>query len=214
LLTSNTKGDGEEEEELGLEGETQEGRDLREERAVQRKKQFAQPFKRGEKVLLVGEGEFNKHLENDVKNMLMRIQRSIGNFSFAHSLLLPISTETAQSTSSTPPLPLVTPSMLLCTSFDSYKTASEKYPDLESHLEPLKIAGATILFDIDATKLESHKQVMDFCGLGGSKGKGKGKAKELALEEDGAGFDKIVFNFPHVGKFLLHLPPPLTSRLH
>lgn len=90
--------------------------------------------------------------------------------------------------------------MLLCTSFDSYKIASDKYPDLESHLEPLKKAGATILFDIDATKLESHKQVMDFCGLGGTKGKGKGKAKETALEEDGAGFDKIVFNFPHVGE--------------
>ncbi|GAA6064715.1 hypothetical protein JCM10212_000829 [Sporobolomyces blumeae] len=151
--------------------------DEREARALARKKALAQPFRRGEKVLLVGEG----------------------NFSFAHSLLLPLSTAEAESTSSPVPLPLVTPSLLLATSFDSHKTALEKYPDVESHVEALRAAGATVLFEVDATKLESNKHVLEFCGLG-AKGKGKGKGKEVALEEEGAGFDKIVFNFPHVGQ--------------
>ncbi|GAA5968875.1 hypothetical protein JCM3765_005822 [Sporobolomyces pararoseus] len=156
------------------------GEELREQRALERKKAFAQPFRRGEKVLLVGEG----------------------NFSFAHSLLLPISSsEPASSTSSKTVLPLVTPSMLLCTSFDSHKVASEKYPDLESHLEPLRKAGATILFDVDATKLESNKQVMEFCGRSNKKGKGKASADNGWEEaETTTGFDKIVFNFPHVGQ--------------
>ncbi|GAA6015821.1 hypothetical protein JCM11491_007198 [Sporobolomyces phaffii] len=159
------------------------GEELREKRALERKKAFAQPFRRGERVLLVGEG----------------------NFSFAHSLLLPTSTAEATSSSAPAPLPLVTPAMLLCTSFDSHKVAQEKYPDLESHLEPLRAAGATILFDVDATKLEANKQVMEFCGR--SKGKGKGKGKLHAEMNSGweeqetlTGFDKIVFNFPHVGQ--------------
>ncbi|GAA5974905.1 hypothetical protein JCM5350_004495 [Sporobolomyces pararoseus] len=158
------------------------GEELREKRALERKKAFAQPFRRGEKVLLVGEG----------------------NFSFAHSLLLPISSSdsTASSSSSKTVLPLVTPSMLLCTSFDSHKIASEKYPDLESHLEPLRKAGATILFDVDATKLESNKQVMEFCGRSNKKGKAKASSVDNGWEEleTVTGFDKIVFNFPHVGQ--------------
>ncbi|GAA5875164.1 hypothetical protein JCM1840_007269 [Sporobolomyces johnsonii] len=136
-----------------------------------------QPFRRGERVLLVGEG----------------------NFSFSHSLLLPLSTASASSSSTPPPQPIITPSLLLCTSYDALPVALEKYPDLMSHVEPLRAAGATVLFGVDGTKLDENKEVLQFAGLGG-KGKSKGKGKEIALEEEGAGFDKIVFNFPHVGQ--------------
>ncbi|GAA5981476.1 hypothetical protein JCM11641_004775 [Rhodosporidiobolus odoratus] len=135
-------------------------------------KPSVQPFRRGERVLLVGEG----------------------NFSFSHSLLLPLSS----STSSTPVQPLITPSLLLCTAFDSQSVASEKYPDLSTHVDALRAAGATVLFGVDATKLEEKKEVREFAGLG--KPSMKGKARECGGIEEGAGFDKIVFNFPHVGQ--------------
>ncbi|BGP33092.1 hypothetical protein JCM10296v2_004881 [Rhodotorula toruloides] len=131
-----------------------------------------QPFRRGERILLVGEG----------------------NFSFSHSLLLPHSTATASSSSLPTPQPLITPSLLLCTSYDSPTVASSKYPDLDTHISALREAGATVLFGIDATRLEDFKEVREFCGMGA---KGKGKERE---EEGKAGFDKIVFNFPHVGQ--------------
>ncbi|TNY22192.1 hypothetical protein DMC30DRAFT_159723 [Rhodotorula diobovata] len=147
--------------------------------AQQPKKDGVQPFRRGERVLLVGEG----------------------NFSFAHSLLLPHSTAAAASSSSTDkpgPIPLVTPSLLCCTAFDSESTAAEKYPDLASHVDALRAAGATVLFGVDATKLEDYKEVRECAGLG--KGKGKGAERELGGIDDGGGFDKIVFNFPHIGQ--------------
>ncbi|BGO92420.1 hypothetical protein NBRC10512_007502 [Rhodotorula toruloides] len=137
-----------------------------------RRRVGVQPFRRGERILLVGEG----------------------NFSFSHSLLLPHSTSASSSSSLPPPQPLITPSFLLCTSYDSPSTAAEKYPDLETHVSALREAGATVLFGIDATRLEDHKEVREFCGMGA---KGKGKERE---EEGKVGFDKIVFNFPHVGQ--------------
>ncbi|BGP25561.1 DUF2431 domain containing protein [Rhodotorula toruloides] len=132
-----------------------------------------QPFRRGERILLVGEG----------------------NFSFSHSLLLPYSTASASSSSLPTPQPFITPSLLLCTSYDSLPTASQKYPDLDSHVSALREAGATVLFGIDATKLDDHKEVKEFCGMSG-----KGKGKEREDDGNRAGFDKIVFNFPHVGQ--------------
>ncbi|BGP17299.1 hypothetical protein JCM10213_009097 [Rhodosporidiobolus nylandii] len=139
------------------------------------KKRGTQPFRRGERILLVGEG----------------------NFSFSHSLLLPLTS----STSIAPVQPLITPSLLLCTAFDSEKVASEKYPDLSVHVSALRAAGATVLFGVDATKLEECKEVREFAGLGKPKMSRNGKGKEMQGSEDGAGgFDRIVFNFPHVGQ--------------
>ncbi|GAA5867341.1 hypothetical protein JCM8547_003313 [Rhodosporidiobolus lusitaniae] len=166
------------------EGEGEGGARESEERKVEKtaeeekKKQGVQPFKKGERILLVGEG----------------------NFSFAHSLLLPLSQQS--STSSTPVLPLITPSLLLCTAFDSLQTCSQKYPDLSLHVSALREAGATVLFGVDATKLEENKSVREFAGLGKVRNRpGKGKGRELAGIEDGkGGFDKIVFNFPHIGQ--------------
>lgn len=135
--------------------------------------------------------------------MLTPLTSRAGNFSFAHSLLLPHSTAAAASSSSTDkpgPIPLVTPSLLCCTAFDSESTAAEKYPDLASHVDALRAAGATVLFGVDATKLEDYKEVRECAGLG--KGKGKGAERELGGIDDGGGFDKIVFNFPHIGAFL------------
>ncbi|GAA5875135.1 hypothetical protein JCM3774_001649 [Rhodotorula dairenensis] len=179
-----------------------------------------QPFKKGERTLLVGEG----------------------NFSFAHALLRPVSvsaaaaattTAAAASSSTTPPpaavataepvQPLVTPSLLCCTAYDTESVAAEKYPDLATHVDALRDAGATVLFGVDGTNLASSKEVRQFAGFtptgpvrGGKKErrrvKGKGRMLEgwanrldgLQEEADGedrsVGFDKIVFNFPHVGQ--------------
>ncbi|GJN91438.1 hypothetical protein Rhopal_004461-T1 [Rhodotorula paludigena] len=140
-----------------------------------------QPFRRGERILLVGEG----------------------NFSFAHSLLLPLSTAAAASSSSQPPpLPLVTPSLLCCTAFDSHAVAAQKYPDLASHVDALRSAGATVLFGVDATRLEDSREVRDFARLGKvHAAAAKGKEREVGgIRDEGTGFDRIVFNFPHVGQ--------------
>ncbi|GAA6043450.1 hypothetical protein JCM8097_002864 [Rhodosporidiobolus ruineniae] len=151
-----------------------------EERQEERRKKGTQPFRRGERVLLVGEG----------------------NFSFSHSLLLPTSVASASSSGSSPPQPLITPSLLLCTAYDSEKVAREKYPDLDAHVSALRSAGATVLFGVDATKLEENKEVREFAKLGKVKNRPAGKkGKEVAgVYEGEGGYDKIVFNFPHVGQ--------------
>ncbi|GAA5916362.1 hypothetical protein JCM6882_000863 [Rhodosporidiobolus microsporus] len=145
----------------------------------ERKRKGMQPFRKGERVLLVGEG----------------------NFSFAHSLLLPLSTASAASTSSAPPAPLVNPSLLLCTAYDSLAVCTQKYPDLDTHVSALRAAGATVLFGVDATKLEENKEVREFARLGKVRSRKGRKGSEMPGAEEGAGgFDKIVFNFPHVGQ--------------
>lgn len=163
-----------------------------------------------------------------------------GNFSFAHALLGPSNSPTTEPSSSasaspkppTPGQPLVTPSLLLCTAFDSEPVAAQKYPDLSVHVDALRSAGATVLFGVDATNLATSKQVREFAAFGpngpvrGAKKKErrrvKGKGRMLdgwasradKLEKDArmldgdddldedrqVGFDKIVFNFPHVGE--------------
>lgn len=107
----------------------------------------------------------------------------------------------------------MTPSLLLCTSYDSLPAASEKYPDLDAHVSALRQAGATVLFGIDATRLEDHKEVREFCGMSS-----KGQGKEALEDGTVAGFDKIVFNFPHVGastsQTSLSLSVEQSSRVH
>ena len=107
------------------------------------------------------------------------------------------------------PIPLVTPSLLCCTAFDTEATAAEKYPDLATHVDALRAAGATVLFGIDATKLDEYKDVRECGGLG--KGKGKGAERELRGLDEGAGFDKVVFNFPHIGASPLSLSPAFPA---
>ncbi|KAI5481216.1 DUF2431 domain containing protein [Pseudohyphozyma bogoriensis] len=110
-----------------------------------------------------------------------------GNFSFAHSLLL---------TSS------VTPSLLLATSYDSFEAASSKYPDLDEHVSAIKEAGGRVLFGVDATKLESYKEIKEGAPKKEAKRDGGwgGVLKGQIGGSDRGGWDKVGFNFPHVGQ--------------
>ncbi|KAF9208698.1 hypothetical protein BGZ49_007882 [Haplosporangium sp. Z 27] len=65
--------------------------------------------------------------------------------------------------------------IITATSLDSFTTMSEKYTDAQENVKELEEAGATVLFEVDATKLNKIKSF-------------KGKR-----------FSKIVFNFPHAG---------------
>ena len=66
------------------------------------------------------------------------------------------------------------------TCYDSESVLSEKYPQAADHISALKAEeNISVLYNIDATKLGS---------IGGG-------GKEI---RKGA-FDRIVFNFPHVG---------------
>ncbi|KAF9280366.1 hypothetical protein BGZ68_007288 [Mortierella alpina] len=82
------------------------------------------------------------------------------NFSFAKSLALEI---------------LNRGDTITATTLDSFTNMMEKYKDGQQNVKDLEDAGATVLFEIDATKLAKIKSF-------------KGKR-----------FSKIVFNFPHAG---------------
>jgi 25S rRNA (uracil2634-N3)-methyltransferase len=112
-----------------------------------------QVFERDDTILLVGEG----------------------NFSFAHSLLLP-------------PYSL-NPSQILATAFDSEKECHQKYPDAAEHISALRQRAGRddiVAFGVDAGDLIANKTV---------------RARGAALHPSGSSFSwsKIVFNFPHVG---------------
>ena len=64
-------------------------------------------------------------------------------------------------------------SSITASAFDSLQVALVKYPSLEKNLELLEDYQVKILFNIDATNLNKKKI---------------------------SSFDKIIFNFPHVGK--------------
>ncbi|KAF9951971.1 hypothetical protein BGZ72_006633 [Mortierella alpina] len=82
------------------------------------------------------------------------------NFSFAKSLALEI---------------LNRGDTITATTLDSFTNMMEKYEDGQQNVKDLEDAGATVLFEIDATKLAKIKSF-------------KGKR-----------FSKIIFNFPHAG---------------
>jgi 25S rRNA (uracil2634-N3)-methyltransferase len=68
---------------------------------------------------------------------------------------------------------------LTATSFDSQTTLYEKYtPQAEKHTTFLTDEGQTVLYNIDATKLEKYKSL---------------------TRAPGGLWDVIIFNFPHVG---------------
>jgi 25S rRNA (uracil2634-N3)-methyltransferase len=63
------------------------------------------------------------------------------------------------------------------TCFDSQETLHEKYaPQVKEHIQYLEEEGQTVLYSVDATKLEACKDLMQ-----------RGR------------WDRILFNFPHVG---------------
>ncbi|KAK4049643.1 hypothetical protein OIO90_005402 [Microbotryomycetes sp. JL221] len=125
------------------EGNVVEIKEVTQRPVVVKKRKGPTPFAPGERILLVGEG----------------------NFSFAHALLLEKPA-------------IVSPHLLCATAFDSLTEAQQKYPDLLEHVRALKDAGATVLFGVDATKLDKTKEIKQHKGQ----------------------WDRIVFNFPHVGQ--------------
>ncbi|KND04499.1 uncharacterized protein SPPG_00227 [Spizellomyces punctatus DAOM BR117] len=82
-----------------------------------------------------------------------------GNFSFAHAI--------AES--------LHGACELVATAYDSEQILSTKYSDAIEHITAIRELGGTVLFEVDATDLNSCKAI-------------RGKR-----------FSKIVFNFPHTG---------------
>ncbi|CAG8451442.1 6712_t:CDS:2 [Ambispora leptoticha] len=70
---------------------------------------------------------------------------------------------------------LTTGETITATSYDNEELVYEKYEDARENIKILREYGATVLFEIDGTLLEKYKVL-------------KGKR-----------FDKIIFNFPHVG---------------
>ncbi len=70
---------------------------------------------------------------------------------------------------------------ILATSFDSREICLEKYPDAEKILERLKRAGVKVGFGVDATDLKRSWRIV-----------GKGRR-----------WSRVIFNFPHVGGFVL-----------
>lgn len=71
---------------------------------------------------------------------------------------------------------MISPHLLLATSFDSLTVGLEKYPDLMLHVTAIREAGAKVVFGVDATDLKKCKEV----------------------KESGV-WDRVAFNFPHVG---------------
>ena len=72
---------------------------------------------------------------------------------------------------------------LIASSYDKYSTVIEKYPQARGNLQALeKEEKCKLIYGVDATKL-------------GKRGASDGGGKEVKK----GGFDKIVFNFPHVG---------------
>lgn len=98
-----------------------------------------------------------------LKNKALNLILVPGNFSFGLSLLI------------TPSIP-VTPSLLITTSYDSESECYSKYPEAKSIVERIRSLGGTVFFQVDATKLDRHKDL-----------------KKMV-------YDTIAFNFPHVGE--------------
>ncbi|KAF9914096.1 hypothetical protein BX616_008978, partial [Lobosporangium transversale] len=96
------------------------------------------------------------------------------NFSFAKSLALEI---------------LNRGDTMTATTLDSFSTMTEKYTEAQENVKELEEAGATVLFEVDATKLDKIKSF-------------KGKR-----------FSKIIFNFPHalIRSFFESAAPFLTD---
>ena len=68
-------------------------------------------------------------------------------------------------------------SNLVATAFDEEQDARSKYRGLAENVETIAALGGNVLFGVDATRCHAHK----------------------TLKKGAGSFDRIVFNFPHVG---------------
>ena len=71
---------------------------------------------------------------------------------------------------------------LVASSYDNYSTVIEKYPQASGNLQALEAEKCKLIYGVDAAKL-------------GKRGASDGGGKEVKKGD----FDKVVFNFPHVG---------------
>ena len=79
---------------------------------------------------------------------------------------------------------------LTCTSIDSEDILHDKYPNsAPSNIQQLKSLGATVLHGVDATRPETLLQAMS-----------EHLSSQATLK-----FDRVIFNFPHIGKQETHL---------
>lgn len=67
---------------------------------------------------------------------------------------------------------------LTATTYDALPVVLEKYPQAASHIEEITAEGQTVVHGVDATKIAQ---------------------KELRTKGDAGGWERVIFNFPHVG---------------
>jgi len=132
------------------------------------------PYTMDEKILLVGEGDFS--FAASLIKMWRRPTSS------SHHLSKDITDgETDNNVQDMIGFNLV------ATSFDSKSDLIKKYPEVGDNLALIDSSGASILHDVDCRKLFENNDVLHSLSL-------------ISQHEEGlAGFDKIVFNFPHLG---------------
>jgi len=89
-----------------------------------------------------------------------------GNFAFARALFI----------SGHESIVHLSPSNVTATAYDSEEACYEKYPDAQDIIKDLRERGVTVIFNVDARRLHSHKEL---------------KKRR---------WKRIVWNFPHAGK--------------
>eukprot|EP00122_Pirum_gemmata_P001530 Pgem_evm1s1376 len=99
-----------------------------------------------------------------------------GNFSFAKMLSISLG-----------------PANITATCFDSYSEVCNKYESSESTIKSLRNMGVLVQTSIDATKLKSALQENVH------RLSSKPDLKHLKRLQQPLNFDRIVFNFPHIG---------------
>jgi len=78
---------------------------------------------------------------------------------------------------------------MVATCYDSKEALTTKYPDVNDIVREIKAYGASVHAGIDATRLLDSKRVV----------KSLSEICEFDREESDFGFDRVIFNFPHLG---------------
>jgi 25S rRNA (uracil2634-N3)-methyltransferase len=86
-----------------------------------------------------------------------------------------------------PTLEHIPPSNITATAYDSEEICNQKYPDAADIVASLRSQGVKILFGVDATNLNRCSQLKN------------------------TRWDRIVWNFPHVGENILYIFPSMSK---
>lgn len=81
---------------------------------------------------------------------------------------------------------------VLATAYDDCTELLRKYPQAEAHMAYVEGEGCRVACGVDATRLGAYKEVK-------KGGLGEGLVEDGAGGGGGGGWDRIIFNFPHVG---------------